>query len=373
MSKKLIVCSPELGIAPETNSGGEVYDREMLKTLAGKGVEVITILPKDKPYPKVSNLKVYYLPFPFIWPPYLFNLFIIPYLFYIYKKHKFNVLRVHSPYFVGIGVLIFKIFKPKIPLVVTYHHLERGKFLFNFINKLFIKKWDFILADSIFTKNEILKKYKVDEKKIKVLYCGKDDKLKPKPKSKKLIKKYGLKSKKVLMFLGELKKRKNVFFLLRLIKEIKDKDIKLLICGDGSLKPFLKTKVKSLGIEERVVFTGFVKEEKKADYYNLADIFLFPSKLEGFGMPVIEAGACLVPSIVSKKASLIELVKNGKTGYLAEFNNLKDWKEKVEKLLEDDTLRKRMGKEAKEFADSFSWKRAAEAQIKVYNNLLKKE
>ena len=107
---RIKVCSPQLGIAPESNSGGEVYDREVIKAFCNHGIKVITILPKNKPYLIDKNLKAYYLPFPFIWPPYLFNIFIIPWLFWLYKKYNFNVLRIHSPYFVGLGALVFKFF-----------------------------------------------------------------------------------------------------------------------------------------------------------------------------------------------------------------------------------------------------------------------
>jgi len=367
---RLTVCSPQLGIAPQSNSGGEVYDREVIKSLCNQGVKVIVILPFKKPYLCHKNLKVYYLPFPFIWPPYLFNFFIIPYLFYLYKKHKFNVLRIHNPYFVGLGGLFFKLFHPQVSLITTYHHLEKSEPFFDLIDKLFIKKWDRIIAVSQFTKEEIIKKYHLQPKKISLVYNGLEEKFKPQRKRKDLLKKYQLENKKVLLFLGGLKQRKNTPFLLSLIKQIKDPQVKLLICGSGRQSNKLLKQVKKLKIKKKVAFTGFVPEQEKVDYYNLGDVFLFPSKKEGFGLPIIEAGACCLPSIASNSSSLKELVINNQTGYLVEQGNLQQWQEKVEKLVKDENLRKKMGKKARKFSQNFSWYKTGREIIKIINQLV---
>ena len=117
--EKIVICSPELGLSPTSNLGGEVYDREIIRELCSQGVKVITILPKKKPFISHKNLKVYYLPFASIWPPYLFNFLIIPWLFWLYRKYKFNILRIHSPYFVGFAAYLFKLFFPTVSSSIT--------------------------------------------------------------------------------------------------------------------------------------------------------------------------------------------------------------------------------------------------------------
>lgn len=196
MIEKLIVCSPQLGISPQSNLGGEVHDRELIRALCELGIKVIVILPKNKPFLPHKNLKVYYLPFSFVWPPYLFNLLIIPWLFWLYKKEKFQILRIHSPYFVGLGALFFKLFYSQVPLVANYYHLEENNYLFHLINKLLINKWNLIMTISQFSKKEIIKKYKIKLFKIKAGYCGINSSLKSKEKNQALIKKYQLKEKK---------------------------------------------------------------------------------------------------------------------------------------------------------------------------------
>jgi len=366
MTEKLIICSPQLGISPQSDLGGEVYDREMIKALCDLGVQVIVILPKNKAYLSHKNLKVYFLPFPFVWPPFLFNFLIIPWLFWIYKKEKFNILRIHSPYFVGLGAWFFKLFKPKINLTAHYHHLELKKRLFYFLDRLLIKKWDSIIADSQFTKEEIIFHYQIEPKKIKLVYPGIEKKFKPQNKNKKLVQKYQLQNTKVLLYLGGLKPRKNIDFLIELMNQFKLEKVKLLICGKGSLSNQLKNKVKELNLEMKVIFLDFIPEKEKVNYYNLTDIFVLPSQKEGFGLVLLEAAACKVPSVASNTSSLKELIINGETGYLARLNDVNDWILKIKKLLKDNQLRKKMSRSARKFSQKFSWQQSVKKQIKIY-------
>ena len=107
----LTVCSPQLGLAPNSILGGEVFDREILMGLAKKGVKIEIILPKNKPCDKnIKNWTVSYLPIAHF-PAILANLLYIPAIFSIYRKSKFQILRIHQPQFLGLGCLFFKVFK----------------------------------------------------------------------------------------------------------------------------------------------------------------------------------------------------------------------------------------------------------------------
>lgn len=369
--KKITICSPQLGISPESNSGGEVYDREVLTHLARLGVKIQTLLPKNRNYPKSANLNVSFTPIQPMFPPYIFNFFVLPYLIKTYKKQKFDILRVHSPYFVGPAALLFKYFHPSIPLVASYLHLEEKSLLQPLIDKFAIKKFDRIITISNFTKKEIRKRYKISLRKITVAYPGIEEKFKPQEKNRYLTEKYNLKNKKVLLFLGGLKQRKNPLFLLNVFRKINDKQAILLIAGDGPLKNKLIQKAKNLGLANKVIFTGFVPEENKVKFYNLADIVLLPSEKEGFGMIVAEAGACGKPVIVSDNSSLPEIIKNNKTGFLAETNNIEDWTIKIKLLLKNKGLRRLMGQRAIKYVrNKFSWQKNAEKHIKVFNKLI---
>ena len=187
MAKPIKLCCPVLGIDPESNSGGGVHDRELLKALASEGAELEILMPKNRPHDKnINNWHIEYTPITHIFPPYLFNIFVLPYLFKKYKEGKFNCIRVFNPYFAGPATYIFKLFHQDIPIVANYNHLEESV-VKKFLDRLLINKWDKIVAISNFTKNEIIEKYHFPEDKIEVSYIGvEENKYFPKKKDDKL-------------------------------------------------------------------------------------------------------------------------------------------------------------------------------------------
>lgn len=372
MQKEVKIYSPQLGISPHSNLGGEIHDREILKALAELGVKIEILLPKNKPYKKdIKNWHVQHLPIKHIFPPYIFNLLIIPYLFKTYKKVHFNILRVHNPYFVGLGAMIFKLFHRQMPVVASYLHLEERSPFFTLIDKLIIKKFDLIIALSAATKKDIIRRYGVDSAKIAVVYPAVAKKFVPKHKNQNLIKKYQLKDKIILLYAGVLMPRKNPFFLLKVFTQLDNDRVVLVFCGDGPLRWFLVAMAKKLGVNDRVVFTGRVFGENLIDFYNLADIFVFPTKKEGFGLVVAEAMACEKPVVVSNNSSLPEIVTNGQDGFLVETNNIEKWVEVLEILIKDKDLRQQMGRAGrKKILKKFSWEKSAQETLKIFKKLL---
>ena len=76
----MIIYSPQLGLSPASNLGGEVYDREVISRLCKKGIKVLTLLPKNRAYQKQRNLSVEYAPIKTMYPPQVFSAFVLPYL-----------------------------------------------------------------------------------------------------------------------------------------------------------------------------------------------------------------------------------------------------------------------------------------------------
>ena len=369
---KITICSPELGISPQSNSGGEVYDRKVLVNLAQLGIKILVLLPKNRLFPKQKNLKVSYAPIKSMFPPYIFNFFVFPYLIKTFKKYNFDILRVHNPYFVGLGSILFKKIYPEIPIIASYLHLEEKNFIQSLIDKLLISKFDHLITISQFTRKEIITKYKTEFSKITVIYPGVEQEFKPKIKDENLIKKFELRQKAVLLFLGGLKPRKNPLFLLKVLKEIKNDGVVLLVVGSGPLKNEMMAKSKQLNLTRQVIFAGFSSENQKVDFYNLADIVLLPSKKEGFGMIAAEAGACGKPVVVSDNSSLPEIVIDKKTGFLAETDNTDQWVQKINLLLVNGNLRKKMGHEAAgNIKNKFSWGKNAQLHSNVFQKFMK--
>lgn len=323
----MIICSPQLGISPDAILGGEVNDREVLKNLAQMGVKIDIILPLGKKHDKIDNWSIYSLPIPIVYPSWTFNFWILPYLFYIYSKNKFEILKIHSPRFVGPAALLFKLFVPKVKLLTVYHHLENG-LISELTDRMLIMRCDYVVAVSQTTKEEIINKYSISPDKVQVIYLhGLDAKCHPSGKNKQLISRYMLKNSKVLVYFGQLIPRKNVGFLFDVIKQLPS-DWKLLICGSGPDRQKLEADAKLMKLHERVIFAGRIPENEKVAHFNLADIFVCPSKKEGFGLVLIEAMACGKPVLATNLKVFSEIITTGEMGYLEELDPQK-WANRI--------------------------------------------
>ncbi|MHB1300111.1 MAG: glycosyltransferase family 4 protein [Burkholderiales bacterium] len=138
-------------------------------------------------------------------------------------------------------------------------------------------------------------------------------------KDENLVSRYGLSGCKVMMVLARLvglERYKGVDELLEIMPEllVREPELAFLVAGDGDDRPRLETKAKALGVSERVVFTGYVLESEKAAHFRLADVFVMPSRSEGFGFVFLEAMACGVPVVASTLDGSREAVRFGLLG-----------------------------------------------------------
>ncbi len=354
---KLRVCSPQLGLDPQSILGGEIYDYQVLKGLSDLGVKIDILLPKDRRYDKtVKNWRVTLLPFTHI-PAYLFNLLQLPYLFRTYLRRPFQILRLHAPYFTGIGAWIFKVFHSQVKLVATYHQARRG-WPFDLINRLFIHHWDAIITDSLAAKKDLILRFNLLPDKITVIPGGAPPEFKPRAKGR-------LPAKQVtLLFMGLLTPRKNPLFLIKVMERLHQRQlpVKLIVCGDGPLKQKL--------VEHKVDVHPPVFGVDKLRLYHQADIFVHPAVHEGLPLVVLEAMACGLPAVISRGFSAAELVNHGKTGYLAEINSVSNWADKLTLLIKNPSVRERLGRAAhRKQLREFSWTKAAQGHLKLFKSL----
>ena len=362
----MVICPPQYGLSPNSDAGGEIYDEQILKGLANRGHKIEIILPYQKPYATGQhNWCVHRLPLPFIHYSYLFNLAIIPRLLSIYKKTGFRVLRVHSPYYVGLGAFLFKkIFAPRTKLVATYFHLEK-RVGFNLIDSWLIRKWDGIITVSQFTKEAIVKKYGLDKSKITVIYPGTGDNF-PINYREKTVK--SEKENPQAVFCGLLIKRKNIGFLLKIAREIKDENFKLFIIGRGPERKKLERQAKKMGLEDKVTFTGYLNDQEKTKIIKSSDVFLFPSLMEGFGMAPLEAMSLGVPAIVSNRGALPEAAGKGATVLDLDVDL---WAKEVVKIWKNPELKTKLSQKARKRSEEFGWRKSVdktEEFIKFYDH-----
>lgn len=148
---------------------------------------------------------------------------------------------------------------------------------------------------------------------------------------------------RILITAGEMIERKNQKFLLEVVKKIKEKEtpVKLIVCGHGRLEHFLKSKVKELGVENNVIFTGY-----RTDIYKilgLAEIFLFSSLQEGLPVAVMEAMAVGLPVVCSNVRGNADLIDNEKGGYVLDKFDVNRWADLIYSLLMDKNRLKSFG------------------------------
>ena len=149
------------------------------------------------------------------------------------------------------------------------------------------------------------------------------DKFRPQTPDARLIERYGLKSSKVILTVGRLASEERhkgfdevIEVMPQLIKRVPN--LKYLIVGGGGDRQRLEAKVAKLGLSNRVIFTGYVPEDEKAAHYNLADVYVMPSRGEGFGIVLLEAAACGVPIVGSQVDGSREALLDGKLGRLVD-------------------------------------------------------
>ena len=127
--------------------------------------------------------------------------------------------------------------------------------------------------------------------------------------------------------------------------------------------------VEKLGLKPRVHFTGFVEEEDLPALYNGADLFVFPSLYEGFGLPPLEAMACGTPVVTSNTSSLPEVV--GDAAIMVDPYNVDAISEAMARVLNDPVLAEDLRQRGLLQAEQFSWQKMAEETIEVYKKVLK--
>ena len=136
---------------------------------------------------------------------------------------------------------------------------------------------------------------------------------------------YGIADGFTLLYAGRISREKNIGFLIDVYGQLKNEhpDLNLLIAGDG---PDLEDLRSRFAGDARIVFAGAVERDLLPYLYSAADLFVFPSTVDTFGMVVVEAQSCGLPVIVSDRGGSQELVEKGRTGYAVPVNDTGEWK-----------------------------------------------
>ncbi len=366
------ICSPQLGISPKSNLGGEIYDYQTIKGFCKKGFKVFVYLPKNRPYDKtLLNLKVTYCFMKHIFPPWIYSFLCLPYLFKTYKKEKFDILRIQSPRFLGIAVIVFNLIYPKVPILSSGVTIDSPR-IYYLLERYVYNLSKAVIVQSQYMKKFLTKKYLVDPRKIYVTYGGKIDSSKKwhkLPEQAKLIKE----NDKIILFMSLLIERKNPIFAVKVFLNLRKRfnNLKFIIIGSGPLKNELQFLVSKESRDDDVIFIDSAYGEEKAYWFERMDLFILPSLDEGFGLVVTEVMSFGKPVITSNKAAFPEIIDNGKEGYTLPLS-INTWVKLIDKLLRTKSRLLMLGKNAKKRVDKeFNWQKTYNLNKAVVLNMLK--
>ncbi len=279
----------------------------------------------------------------------------------------------HSPDFVLPPV------NGRIPTLLTVHDLSFvhspetfPEKLVAYLNRVVpwsVKRATHILADSLATKRDLITIWQVPSEKISVLYCGVNERFQPITDEAELTavrQKYDLGKNPYLLCVGTVQPRKNYQMLIRAFRPVADQFSHNLIIagGKGWLYDEMLSEVERQGLNGRVRFIGFVDDADLPALYSGADLVVMPSLYEGFGLPLLEAMACGVPTISSNVSSLPEVV--GETAVQLPPKDEPMWTQSIINLLDDRGQRNQLVMMGQQRVKEFTWQKAARQLSEIY-------
>ena len=245
-----------------------------------------------------------------------------------------------------------------------------------FFGKLFVlrsrllMRWSAKRANKIFTistfsKDDISSRYRIRKEKIDLVYCGVDTRrFYPGSGGQEFLASRGLVSKGYLLTVGRIDPRKNLVGLVQAY-DLTSKDVPLVIVGqDGLRSNELYREIEERGLSQNVIVIKDVGDDELVALYRHAQIFVFPSFSEGFGLPVLEAMASGVPTIVSNTTSLPEVA--GEAAVLVDPKNVNELGEALSLLMSSLELRGSLREKGIIQAQKFNWESSANLVAQFY-------
>jgi glycosyltransferase involved in cell wall biosynthesis len=227
-----------------------------------------------------------------------------------------------------------------------------------------------VIAVSESSRRDAIEQLGLQPERVHVVYHGCDPLFRPiadAPLRDAVIDRLGLREPFILS-VGTLEPRKNVTRLLQAFRRLKDeysvRHQLVVVGGKGWLYRTIFDEVQRLGLVGQVMFTGYVAREDLPALYGAAELLVYPSLYEGFGLPPLEAMACGCPVVTSDRSSLPEVV--GEAAICVDPTDVGGMADAIAAVIHDPTRRVEMIRRGLERARLFSWERAAEETLEVY-------
>ena len=331
------------------------YSRKRIDTTQNQEIKSLKTFITDRPLLKKIARKLFLLPSKFFTPKY--DLYWQP-----------NFIPLDN---IRASKIVTTVHDFSFYIHPEWHPQER----LDYFNKYFfknVKRSDWIITGSHFSKSEIVEYLKFPEEKITVIYHGVDKSL-YKVYDENVLSvtkdKLGL-SNDFLLFVGSIEPRKNLLNLLKayhlLSADTKDKYPLVLVGFKGWENSEVMQEIEKE--KDHVRYLGYLSDEELAHVYNLASLFIYPSLYEGFGIPPLEAMACGTAVISSNTASLPEAC--GDAAQYIDPNNYEDITKNINLLLNDATKMEDLVKKGLIHVKDFSWEKSAKEHKEVFDKVL---
>jgi len=300
--------------------------------------------------------------------------FFLPYVTIrvLFSASKYDIIVLGSCLLANVGWAI-KLFTKK-PVVAVAHGLD-----LTWKNSLYQKLWVGIFVPSlnklVAVGNETIRVGKergISEDKFIFIPNGVDTEKNLVTASKHDLEKVigeRLEGKKIILTSGRLAKRKGVAWFIENVMPKLPENVLYTVAGAGPDRENIQKTIESTKLQTRVKMLGYISDEQRNILFNTCDLFIQPNikvegDMEGFGISVIEAGACRLPVLASKMEGLQDAIKDGQNGFLIEPYDADGYAKKINELLANDLERKAFGEKVRQFViDNYQWKKIADRYL----------
>lgn len=349
--------------------------------------EVVVITPFEKnslSFEQSGDLKIFrtspYLKFlsKRKWPL-LPLLFWSLWLFFRYKIKQIHCDQVQSGL---IGYVFYRLFG--VPYLIYTYGMEIAGGGSEWIKGKVLRNAKVIVTISEYTKSKLISRFNIDPQKITKVTPGVNiDKFRPHFEREDIKRQYNLSQRKIILTVGRLVgegRNKGHDYVIKALPKILSfvPRATYLIVGQGPDEARLKNIVRELELDDRVIFTGYIPDDRLPFFYNICDVFVMASrsavndgegKVEGFGIVYLEANACGKPVIGGRSGGEEEAVVNGKTGLLINSEDIQQIAKTISWLLCNTKEAEKMGSLGrKRVCEEFDWKLKADEIEKLLDS-----
>lgn len=230
------------------------------------------------------------------------------------------------------------------------------------------RRADRIVTPSEASRNDIIRQLRIPParaQQVVVIPEGIPEGYRPAPRKEASV--------KTILYVGRFDPYKNAVGLIEAFANVwlRDPHIRLEVIGSPDPRyPEAPARAKALGVDAAIAWRGYLDDRALREAYQQADLFVLPSRYEGFGLPVLEAMACGTPVICSRVSSLPEVA--GDAAILIDPDHTKEVADAMWRVLHDDAFAKRLAEKGTRQAAKFSWERAARRTLEVYTRVARK-